>query len=322
MRADVRPRWGHHPIMQLSLFEGSHLPRTAAREALARGDFDEAGAHLAGLHDAVEEAADAARLEQISASLRAESADPVRAVHDAFAAALAEAEPSGFLSDAEWLRPYARCVAAALAPEPGRSLRGWLGAHFLFATGDLDAARRAAEQTVGSVPPGPAWIEAARLGFELGLAARAREWIHAACLASPFELAADPPALEHCGVRALDAAPLLPPLPAAVEDLFSAARSLEGLKGPWMRWVAVVGEIDRVLAPWNPGDGTEGPSHDADDARAFLLALRAARRSRERDRSRGPDRCSDRELRARRRMQRLAPTLLERYLRTLRQSLF
>jgi hypothetical protein len=60
---------------------------------------------------------------------------------------------------------------------------------------------------------------------------------------------------------------------------------------------------------------------DRDAAHAFLAALRAARRSRERDRARGPERCSDRELRARRRMQRLAPALLARYVAGLGASL-
>jgi hypothetical protein len=62
--------------------------------------------------------------------------------------------------------------------------------------------------------------------------------------------------------------------------------------------------------------------HDRDTARAFLEALRAARCSRERDGARGPERCSDRELRARRRMQRLAPALLTRYMRGLAGALF
>jgi hypothetical protein len=67
-----------------------------------------------------------------------------------------------------------------------------------------------------------------------------------------------------------------------------------------------------------PGEGAP----DGDAARAFLAALRAARRSRERDRVRDAEHCSDRELRARRRMQSLAPALLTRYLRGLAASLF
>jgi len=46
---------------QLALFEGSHVPRTAAREALWRGDLGEARAHLAPMSGATEEGADAAR---------------------------------------------------------------------------------------------------------------------------------------------------------------------------------------------------------------------------------------------------------------------
>jgi hypothetical protein len=110
-----------------------------------------------------------------------------------------------------------------------------------------------------------------------------------------------------------------------VEDVFELGRELEGLPGPWTRWVAVVGEIDRVLAPGDASgekasgeeaSGEEAVEADAttrDPARAFLAALRAARHSRERDRAGRPGRCSDRELRARKRMQRIAPQLLARY---------
>jgi hypothetical protein len=311
-------------MAQLALFEGSHLPRTAAREALSRGDFDGACAELERLEDATEEAADAGRLERIASTLRAASKDFARTVHEAFASALAGGGPRGFLSDAEWFRIYAQCMAGALDAEPGRRFRGWLGAHFAFVAGDADRARRAAGRIAESLPPGQAWVEAARLAFELGEPAAGREWIHAACLDSPLEIAAEPPALERCGVPALDAAPSLPPLPPPVEDVFDAARALEGLPGPWTRWVAVVGELDRMLAPPEPTDRERagGAAPDGHAARAFLAALRAARRSRERDGGRAPERCSDRELRARRRMQRLAPALLARYLRGLGGSLF
>jgi hypothetical protein len=96
-------------------------------------------------------------------------------------------------------------------------------------------------------------------------------------------------------------------------------RTLDDLPGRRTRWVAVLGEIDRVLAPAAPSDdaSAESPATDENEARAFLAALRAARRSHERDGARGPGRCSDRELRARRRMQRLSPVLLARYLRGL-----
>ncbi len=310
-------------MAQLTLFEGPHLPRSAAREALARGELGEARAQLEQRADATEEAVDAARLGQISSALQATSNDPVGTAHEAFVSAFAEAGPRGFLSDGEWFRIYARHMAGALDAEPGRCFRGWMGAHFAFVIGEADAARRAAARIVESLPPGQGWIEASRLAFELGEATTAREWIRGACLDSPIELVVAAPALERSGIPQLDAAPSLPPLPPPVEDLFDAARALEGLPGPWTRWAAVVGEIDRVLTPQSPSEGgpTEGPAHDGDPARAFLAALRAARRSRERDRTRSPDRCSDRELRARRRMQRLSPALLARYLQGLRGSL-
>jgi len=334
------------PLNQLALFEGPHVPRRAAREALLRGDFDTARARLAGLADAPEEAADAARLERIAAALGGAS-DPAVAAHDAFASALAAGGAPGFLADADWARAYARRLAEALAGAPGRRFRGWGGAHFAFALAtadrggkEADAARRAAEQLAETQAAGPSWLEAARLAFALGEPVRAQGWIHAACLASPVDLVPEPPALEPCGVPALDALPPLPALPAPVEDAFDAARTLEGLPGPRWRWVAVIGEIDRALVPASEateGDrrsagvsddrnaaGVEGvgAADDADPPRAFLAALRAARRSRERDRHRSPERCSDRELRARRRMQRIAPALLERYLRSLRGELF
>ncbi len=315
-------------MAQLSLLEGPHVPRTAAREALSRGELDEAHAQLARLAETTAEAADAARLERIRSTLRAEREVTAGGVHAAFASALVRSDPRGFLEDAEWFGLYAQLVTRALAAEPGSRFRGWLGAHFAFAAGDTEAVGRATARVVESLSPGPAWIEAARLAFELGESASAREWIHTACLESPAELAFTPPVLEPCGIPALDAAPALPALPTPIEELFEAARGLEDLPGPWTCWVAVLGEIDRALAPRSPSEPGPAPSPahptaaDGDAARAFLAALRAARRSRERDRPRGPERCSDRELRARRRMQRLAPVLLARYLQGLRGALF
>ena len=308
---------------QLGLFEGAHLPRTAARDALARGDLELARTKLAGLAEATEEAADAARLARIASELRAPADDPVAAAHAAFASALDAGQPRGFLSDAEWFQLYAQRIAGALAAEPARPFRGWLAAHFALASGDAEAAWRAAERIVEILAPGPAWIEAARLAFALVRDSSARGWVHAACLDSPCELAPDPPALERCGIRALDAAPPPPPLPAPVEALFETVQGLDDLPAPRTRWVAVISEIDRVLAPEGPSvdEPAAGERPDADAPRAFLAALRAARRSRERDGARPGDRCSDRELRARRRMQRLAPALLDRYLEGLRASL-
>jgi len=319
-------------MSQLALFEGSHLPRTAAREALERGELGEAGVQLARRSTAPAEAADAARLERIASALRAPGDDAVTAVHAAFASALATGEPRGFLSNAEWFRLYAQRMAGTLAADPVRQFRGWRGAHFTLAAGDVEAARRAAASIVESLPPGPPWIEAAQLEFEIGGDASALGWIHAACLGSSVELDPDPPALEVCGVPALDAAPSLPALPGPVGELFHAVRELDefeefdDLPGPRTRWVAVLGEIDRVLGPMESrgeqaeGDGGQGPG--GDPPREFLEALRAARRSRERDGARSAGRCSDRELRARRRMRRVSPALLERYLRSLDRSLF
>ena len=92
---------------QLALFEGSHVPRTAAREALRRGELGEARAHLAPMARATEEGADAVRLDRITAALRAPSADPLAALHAGFASALAIGAPRGFLSAEEWFRSSA-----------------------------------------------------------------------------------------------------------------------------------------------------------------------------------------------------------------------
>jgi hypothetical protein len=310
-------------MSQLALFEGFHIPRNAAREALGRGELGEASAQLARLGGATTEAIDAARLERIGSALRETSEDPIRRIHAAFVSVLGAGEPDGFLSDAEWFRLYAQRLARALDAEPARGVRGWLAAHYAWAAGETDAALRASTRIVESMPSGQAWIEAARFAFHVADAARAQAWIHAACVDSPVELSARPPDLESCGVPALDAAPSLPPLPAPIEDLFEAARRLDALPTPRVRWVAVLGEIDRILVPaaLHGGDPGETVASDTDPVRAFLVALRAARRSRERDGVRGTTRCSDRELRARRRMQRIAPDLLTRYLHGLGGSL-
>ena len=310
-------------MKQLALFEGSHLPRTDALEALWHGELARAHAQLARLPEATPEAADADRLQRIMSALRAPGEDPVETAHEAFVSALAEVEPRGFVSDAAWFRLYAQHMAGALETEPERRFRSWLGAHFAFASDEVAAAQGAAKRIVESLPPGQAWIEAGRLAFALGDEVEARKWIQTACLDSPSELASETPVVELCEVPALDATPLLPSLPAPLEDAFDAARELSDLPGPWTRWVAVVGEIDNSLAPV---DLSEDKPHEAradveDPARAFLAALRAARRSRERDAIRGPNHCSDRELRARKRMQRLAPALLERYVQRLSGSL-
>jgi hypothetical protein len=307
---------------QLALFEGDHVPLTAAREALARGELDEASAQLARLGGA--EAVDAARLERISSALRESSEDPVGTIHTAFVSALGTGGPDGILSDAEWFHLYAQRMARALHAEPARGVRGWLAAHFAWAAGEDAMALRASIRIVESTPSGQAWIEAARFAFHLDDTANGQAWIHAVCIDSPVELSTRPPALERCGVSALDAAPLPPPLPAPIEDLFEAARRLDALPGPRVRWVTVVGEMDRILVPAPPHDEDPGEAAapDTDSVRAFLAALRAARRSRERDGARGAARCSDRELRARRRMQRIAPDLLTRYLHGLGGSLF
>ena len=123
-------------MAQLALFEGSHLPRTAAREALSRGNLDGAYGQLARVADATEEAADAARLERIVSTLRAASGDPAATVHGAFVSALGTVEPRGFLSDTEWFRLYAQRIAGALEAEPGRRWRGLINDNYFCRTDD------------------------------------------------------------------------------------------------------------------------------------------------------------------------------------------
>ncbi|MBW1884152.1 MAG: hypothetical protein JRJ58_11520 [Deltaproteobacteria bacterium] len=307
-------------MSQLNLFEGSHIPSTAAREALRRGELDEARAQLGLLGDDGPEAVDAVRIERVLSGLSAGHENSIASVHSAFASAFSESEARGLLSDGEWFVVYARLVAQGLGVDPGRRFRGWLGADFAFAVGEPEAALRAASQIVEKLPPGPAWIAASRIEFALGRAESARKWIQSVCLDTSTELDPEPPALESSGVPSLDAAPPLPPLPSTIQDLFEAMDEIEGLPGARAPWVAVVGEIDRIFGPID-ADPEASTARELDPAREFLVALRAARHSRERDGSRRADRCSDRELRARKRMQRLAPALLERYMRGLRGSL-
>ena len=112
-------------MAQLALFEGSHLPRTAAREALARGDLGCALRRLEATGRGTEEAVDAARLDRIETALQGGGDEPVGLLHDAFVSGLAEGGPGGFLSDGEWFALYARHVAQALDAEPDRLFRGW-----------------------------------------------------------------------------------------------------------------------------------------------------------------------------------------------------
>lgn len=326
-------------MAQLALFQGAHLPRVAAREALVRGDLAEAHRQLGRVSGGTDEAVETARLGRIIEGLGDPADRSVGTVHEAFAQALSEVPRGGFLTDGEWFAVYARHLATALMAHedaPDRRFRGWLGAHFSYAVGEGEWTRRALRRILEGVGPGPSWIAAARIGFALG-EAEAGQWIRSACLDCPVECVETPPELEPCGVPTLDAARPIPALPAPIEDLFETARALEDLPGPWTRWVAVVGEIDGVLrspasAPApdtdtdaeadrpaseasqaSPTADPSEPSGGEDVVRDFLAALRAAQRSRARDRSRDAGRCSDRELRARRRMQRIAPELLARY---------
>ena len=308
-------------MSQLTLFEGTHIPCTAAREALRRGDLDEARKQLGSLADDGPEALDAGRIERVISGLVGSHEDLVVAAHDAFAVALSDRAGRGLLSDAEWFAVYARLVAQRLGSDPGRRFRGWLGADFASAGDEKDAASHAASQIIETLPPGPAWLAASRIEFALGPAETARRWIQSACLHTSIVVGPDPPVLESVGVHSLDEAPPLPPLPGPIQNLFESVDELDGLPGARAPWVAVVGEIDRIFVPLDAGSESTSSAPESDPAREFLEALRAARLSRERDGARRADRCSDRELRARKRMQRLAPALLERYMQSLEGSL-
>jgi hypothetical protein len=307
-------------MSQLTLFEGSHIPRNAAREALERGDLDEARAQFGLLGDGGPEALDAARIGRVLSGLGAAQEDPIAAIHGAFSSAFSADEARGVLADAEWFVVYARRVGAALGIDPGRRFRGWLGPDFDFAAGEEEAALRNARQIVEKLPSGSEWICASRVEFALGSPESARRWIQSACLDASTQLDPSPPALESTGVPALDAAPPLPPLPDPIQSLFEAVEEFEGLPGSRAPWVVVMGEIDRVFGPIEEGPETTS-AREAHPALEFLAALRAARSSRERDGGRRSDRCSDRELRSRKRMQRLAPGLFEHYMQSLGGSL-
>jgi hypothetical protein len=310
--------------MQLDLFTGGHIPLTAARQAIARGDLLGAAGQLSR-SPRTEEAEDGRRLEGVARALHDPivAADPA-AVHARFEAALAPAHDTKRegLGAREWQSLYAAALARALG-STSRTFRGWLGLHFAWVGGDARAAVDPASALVSTMPPGPAWLEAARIAFVSKQRDAGREWLAQACLASDAELAPTPPELAPCGVAVLDRLPALPELPARVLELFVAVRGLD-LAPPLTRWVAVLGEMEGELGPRLGSEGgplddpdERGDTEHVDGPTEFVAALRAARRSRARDRSRGSDQCSDRELRARRRMQRIAPTLLPRYLATL-----
>jgi hypothetical protein len=199
---------------------------------------------------------------------------------------------------------------------------------------------------VAASQPGPVWLVSARIACAAGRRAEGKEWLRRACLEAPIELRPEAAPLQRCGLPPLEAAPDPPGLPKPIQALWGAAESLE-LEPPIAPWAAVIGEIDGLLAPapanldpaadaessggWpsaaarstagaaSDTDAPEPPAKSAPDA--FLAALRAARHARLRDGARRPDLCSDRELRARRRMQRIAPRLLTRYLHRLAGSL-
>jgi hypothetical protein len=251
---------------QLALFEGSHLPRTAAREALSRGNIGEARAQLERMGGAREEAADAARLERILSALVAASETNARDVHDAFASALAGAEPRGFLSDGEWFALYAQRVASALDAEPGKCFRGWLGAHFAFAARDWRARPHGSSRASSGIMQ----AEAARRAFELG-EVEGGEWPTPPAR-EPCRFRRSAPALERQAL-ALDA-PLAPPFPPRSRISTQRARDLPGPG----RAGSCPGRLTASPPP-EPGRGGQrrmadgGDSHE-DEACAFA-ALRA-----------------------------------------------
>jgi hypothetical protein len=312
-------------MQQLKLFEGEHVPLTMARQALARGDVEGAGHALRrGAGDA--EALDAARLEALGVDLHGSTAPSPNAVHASVVRVLGAFTGEGCLGRKEWFELYARLLHRAFTGLPGRRFRGWLGAHFAWAVGDAESALDLARALVATEAAGPEWLEAARIAFAAGRLGEGKEWLRRACLGAPVELRLEAPPLEPCGLFALDGAPQLPDFPEAIQNLWSVAAALD-LHGALTPWIAVLGEIDRVFAPAERSDAQESSAVDDNDLdvewgpHAFLSALRAARRARARDGARRPDLCSDRELRARRRMQRISPPLLARYLHGLTTSL-
>jgi hypothetical protein len=262
--------------------------------------------------------ATAERLAAIEARLA--GASPER-VHEAFESALEGAtEPRTAIPRRVWLRLYAHHVAAALAPEPARRFRGWCGLHYALAAGERPDAERL---LTGCEEPW-AWLEAARAAWAADEAERAARWLVVACLRAEDGIPPDPPRIEPSRVAALNPpADTVPRLPDAVADLWTEAERLE-LPGPASPWVPALLVIDGLLPPsllgWaadlaGSGFDPDGPTPaDEGPARQFLRALLQARAARSAAQPAGPGGYGEAELAARRRMKRLAPALLARYL--------
>jgi hypothetical protein len=311
--------------MQLSLFQGQHLPLTRARTALEQGDLRaayEAFANACALAEADSTHA-SERLAALEHALRRSGDASPEAVHTAFAAAFENAEPTARdpIPPAEWFRFYAAHLAQALAPEPARRFRGWRGLHFELAVGRTQAALGAARALVSSTPVAWAWLEAARAAHAAGDSAQARRWVLMACLAREA-LVPDPPRLTPAGRPALDAPGFaLPSLPAGAAELWKDALELD-LPGPACAWVPAIGLIDGIFALAElrspevarvAGLDTQRPGAAEPASQAFLRALVAAREARARGPHSGPG-CGAAELHARAAMKRSAPLLFERYM--------
>jgi hypothetical protein len=307
--------------MQLELFQGPHVPLIRCLTALEEGDVRGAREALGAL-DSDAATADRTRLAHIEARLpmtrRAEE------IHATFEAALAPGGVPGEIASNAWFKLYARQLAAALDTDPAIRFRGWCALHFELATGRTEAARRSGQRLVSGCDAAWATLEAARVAFAAGEAARGTRLVVIACLREGGALDPDPPRIDPVLSPALNPPPgALPRFPRSIEDLWDGVESLQ-LPGPASAWVPAAGVIQGTFSPsllgWSvdleeSGFDPAGPEPAGEaPARGFLRALLAARHARATGASAGPTSCGEVELAARRRMRAIAPALLALYL--------
>jgi hypothetical protein len=299
--------------------------------ALHEADLASARAALADVEPAGPLALDRDRLTALHARLPSledsRAADPV-ALHAAFEAVLTGCEfPEGGVSPEDWFQLYGRYIATAMERVPDREFRGWFAVHFWLGLGSPPDALRAARHLVIALPAGRAWVEAARAAHAAGEGEPGTRWLLVSCVASPSGLDPRPPRLVDAETTALNRPPLrLPELPERIRALWEEVEGLE-LPGPASAWVPALGIINGAFSPsllgWKADLRAAGFDSDGDPSpaepppHAFLRALIAALRARSVAAGHGGAAYPAGELDARRVMRRLAPELLERYLKRL-----
>ncbi len=316
---------------QLSLFDEPHRSRERCARALHQGDLGSARAALEDIAPPNPLALERDRLTALHERLprldEASAVDPAE-LHAAFETVLARCDPqAGGVSADDWFQLYGRYIAAALERFAEREFRGWYAVDFWLGLGRAPEALRAAYRLVTAVPAGQAWVEAARAAYTAGEGDPGTRWLLVSCVATSSGLDPRPPRLEEAAAPVLNRPPLgLPEFPRRILALWEEVDALE-LPGSASAWVPALGIIDGVFSPsilgWTAdlagaGFDPEGDSPPGEPpARAFLRALLAARQARASAAAAGVIGYPADEIDARRHMRRLAPGLLERYLRRL-----